>query len=159
VGFQIPASAGIAMLFTATMPSVLAPLEEKDVAVAAATYSFIRSFGMIWGVTIAGMVFNSQIESHLDLIQDKGLRKMLSNGAAYAFAAREGGLLGLQDARNLAKIVELYVRALRPLWLVAMAVALLSFLCVPMERSLELKKDHTTEYGMVERGKKNEEAL
>lgn len=151
VGFQILPAAGIALLFTATMPGVLAPLKEEDVAVATATYSFVRSFGMVWGVTIAGIVFSGQVNAHLSIIQDEGLREMLRDGAAYTFAAREGGVKAIQDPQSLAQVIEVYVRALRPLWLVAMALAVLAFVCVPVERSLELKTDHTTEFGMKEK--------
>lgn len=158
VGFQILPSAGIAMIYTSTMPSTLAALKEEDVATATATYSFVRSFGLLWGVTMAGIVFNGQVDARIGHVQDASLREALKNGAAYAFAAREGGLRGLGDEESLKQIVEVYVRALRVLWLVAMAVALLGFVCVPIERSLELKTAHVTDYGLeVEEKKKKQD--
>ncbi|KAF2819136.1 MFS general substrate transporter [Ophiobolus disseminans] len=150
IGFQILPAAGIAMLFTATMPSVLAALHERDVAVATATYSFIRSFGMVWGITIAGIMFNGQVNTNLGLVHDVGLRDKLGNGAAYAFAAREGGLKELRDPSSVAQVMHVYTRALRSLWLMAMAVALLALVCVPIERSLKLGKEHTTDFGMID---------
>lgn len=155
IGFQIIPSAGIAFIYTSTMPSTLAALKEEDVATATATYSFVRSFGLLWGVTMAGIIFNGQVDARLGLVQDEGLREALKNGAAYAFAAREGGLKGLGDGESVKQIIEVYVKALRVLWLVAMAVAILGLVCVPVERSLELKTTHTTDYGLEEDKKKD----
>jgi hypothetical protein len=48
------------------------------------------------------------------------------------------------------------MRALRVVWLVVLAVALLGFICVPLESGYlggDLgKKNHTTEYGLKEKG-------
>ncbi|KAK0658894.1 hypothetical protein QBC41DRAFT_331823 [Cercophora samala] len=66
VGFQILASAGTALIFTATLPLTLAPVRGKKVAVATGTYSFVRSFGLVWGVTMASIVFNGQSNTRLE---------------------------------------------------------------------------------------------
>lgn len=71
----------------------------------------------------------------------------LKDGAAYALAAINGGMKELKDWETLAEIIEVYTRALRVVWLVAMAIALLGFASVSIERSIDLKKkDHTNEY-------------
>ncbi|KAF2873254.1 major facilitator superfamily domain-containing protein [Massariosphaeria phaeospora] len=151
IGFQIFPSAGIALIYTATLPSTLAALEEKDVAVATATCSFLRTFGFSWGVAMAGIVFNAHVDARLGTVSDEGLREALRNGAAYAFAGNEGGLRDPKDPIAVKQVLGVYAKALRSVWLVAMAVALLGFVCVPVERSIELKRDHTTEYGLVEK--------
>jgi hypothetical protein len=153
IGFQIVPSAGIALIYTSTMPSTLATLKEEDVTMVTATYSFVRSFGLLWGITIAGIVFNGQVNAHLDLIGDESLREVLEDAAAYSFAAREGGLGGLHNQQRLREIVSVYVRALRVLWLVAMAIALIGFIRVPIERSLPLEKTHKMDFGMKEEKK------
>ncbi|PSN67348.1 MFS general substrate transporter [Corynespora cassiicola Philippines] len=147
-GFQVIPSMGLAIILTITLPSTLAPLDEADVAVATAVYSFVRSFGLVWGVTMAGIVFNGQVNAYLGIVKDGKIRGLLKDGAAYAFAASGEGLKALKDPESLAQVMQVYVKALRVVWLVAMAVSLLGFICVPIERSLELKKDHTTEYGL-----------
>ncbi|KAF2184591.1 MFS general substrate transporter [Zopfia rhizophila CBS 207.26] len=144
VGFHIIPSAGIALVYTAALPSTLAPLEEEDVAVATAAYSFIRSFGFVWGLTLAGIVFNGQVDACLGFVGDEG-----AEGGAEGESEGWGG--------SLRQAIEVYVRALRVAWLVAMAVALLGFVCVPLERWLELKKDHTTKYGLKEKGREKSE--
>jgi MFS family permease len=151
LAFQIIPSAGIAMIYTATLPSTLAPLEEKDVATATATYSFVRSFGFVWGVTMGGIVFNGQVNVRLDLIQDTSLRDSLQDGAAYAFAAGRNGLSSISDPTSLVQVIKVYAKALKVVWLVVMAVGLLAFVLVPVEESIELKKENTTEFGMKER--------
>jgi MFS family permease len=75
VGFQVIPSAGIAVIYTATLPSTLADLKEDDVAVATATYSFVRSFGFVWGITMSGIILNGQVNAHLGLVQDERLRE------------------------------------------------------------------------------------
>ena len=149
--FQLIPSVGLGIIFTTTLPSTLAPLEEKDVAVATAMYSFIRSFGLVWGVTMAGIVFNGQVNVFLNLVSNDRLRNLLRNGAAYAFAASKGGLHTIKDQDSLVQVIQVYVKALRVFWLVAMAVSLLGLICIPFEKCLELKQDHTTEYGLEEK--------
>lgn len=153
IGFQIIPSAGIAMIYTATLPSTLAPLDEKDVATATATYSFVRSFGFVWGVTMGGIVFNGQVNARLDMIQDVWLRDSLRDGAAYAFAAGRSGLSSIMDPSSQMQVTQVYAKALRVVWLVVMAVGLLSFVLVPVEKSIKLKKKNDTEFGMKEKKK------
>lgn len=143
------------MIYTLTMSSTLAALKEEDVATATATYFFVRSFGLLWGITIAGIVFNGQVNAHLDLIGDESLREVLEDGAAYSFASREGAFGGLYNQQRLREIVSVYVRALRVLWLVAMAIALIGFICILIERSLLLQKTHKTDFGMKEEKKES----
>ena len=141
------------MIYTVTVPSTLAPLKEADVAVATATYSFVRSFGFVWGVTMGGIVFNGQVNARLGLVHDETLRESLRNGAAYAFAGTAHHLKGRVD---LSEVVQVYASALRVVWFVVMAVALLSFVLVPVERSIKLKKKHDTNFGMREEKDKRE---
>lgn len=56
IGFQIVASGGSGLVFASTLISTLAPLPEEDVSIATGTYSFIRSFGFVWGLTIASVI-------------------------------------------------------------------------------------------------------
>ncbi|KAF2034878.1 MFS general substrate transporter [Setomelanomma holmii] len=112
IGFQIIPSAGIAMIYTAALPSTLAPLKEADVA----------------------------MNARLGLVKDEGLRESLKDGAAYAFAAGGTGLRGIADSENLIQVIQVYARALKAVWLVVMAVGILAFVLVPLQRSIELKK-------------------
>jgi hypothetical protein len=156
IGFQIIPSAGIALIFVATLPSTLAALKESDVAVATATYSFVRSFGFVWGVTIAGVVFNGQVDAYLYLVKSEEVRSLLKDGAAYAFAASGQGIKGLSDEVTRGQVIEVYVKALRVVWLVMMALALVGLLSVPLEKHIEMRKEHTTEFGLEEKAKSDD---
>ena len=72
--YQIIASIGTGVIFTVILSSTLALLQESDVAVATGTYSFVRSFGLVWGVTMAGIVFNSQGDATFGSVQDPAIR-------------------------------------------------------------------------------------
>ncbi|KAF2756330.1 MFS general substrate transporter [Pseudovirgaria hyperparasitica] len=143
VGLQLLPSAGIAFIFTATLPSTLAALPEKDVAVATAMYSFIRAFGLVWGVTLSGVVFNGQFDANIGLISADNIRTLLKGGAAYSFGATSDPNAGIRalDGAIQGQVQEVYVKALRVVWLVIMSMALLGFVCVPIERQLELRTE------------------
>lgn len=152
VGFQVIASGGTGIIFTATLPSTLAPLPESDVSVATGTYSFVRSFGLVWGVTMASIVFNGRFDAHLDEISDPALRIMLADGAAYAYAAsgseNASGSIHSLPPQSRAEVINVYVQALRVVWLVVVGVACLGFLVTFIEKHVELRKDHSTEFGI-----------
>jgi hypothetical protein len=157
IGYQILVSSGTGMIFTATLPSTLAPLSESDVAVATGTYSFIRSFGLVWGATMASVVFNSQIDAHLGSItatdgsDPAAVRAALSDGKAYSYAS--GGFIASLPAATRHQVVDVYVKALRVVWLTVAAVSCLGFICVSLEKHVELRKEHHTEYGLAEETK------
>lgn len=156
VGFQILASAGTAVIFTATLPSTLAPLQEKDVGVATGTYSFVRSFGLVWGVTMASIVFNGQFNTRLESnpVLSRELKSFLADGAAYAFVSAseaEGGIRSLPaDIRSA--LIGIYVHALNAVWYVIVGMAGLGFLATFVEKHVPLRKEHETEFGLVSKG-------
>ncbi|KAI0112998.1 major facilitator superfamily domain-containing protein [Daldinia grandis] len=145
IGFQVIASGGTGLIFTATLPSTLAALPESDVAVATGTYSFVRSLGLVWGATMASIAFNGQVNAHLDIVADPGVRSLLADGGAYTYA---GGLTGLPDSTR-GQVIRVYELALRTTWLVFVGVACLGFLVTFVEKHVELRKDHSTEFGLA----------
>ncbi|KAK8022409.1 hypothetical protein PG993_013176 [Apiospora rasikravindrae] len=64
-GMQIIAALVIGLVTPVTLPTVLTPLPEPDVAVGTATWAFMRGFGTIWGAAITLAVFNSKANWHL----------------------------------------------------------------------------------------------
>jgi hypothetical protein len=153
VCFQIISSGGTGIIFTATLPSTLAALPESDVAVATGTYSFVRSFGLVWGVTMASIVFNNQVNSHLRTIGDETIRGLLANGGAYSYAS--GGFISELPHDTKAQVIDVYAKALRVAWQVMAAVSCLGFVCVFLEKHVELRKDHVTDFGLVEERKQD----
>jgi hypothetical protein len=151
VGYQIIVSGGVGIIFTATIPSTLAPVPQCDIAVATGTYSFIRSFGLVWGVTIASIVFNNQFEDRLSRDIPASIIHQFRNGAAYSPAS--SGFVKSLDITTSASVVRTYVHALQVVWLVIAAVGCLGFVIVFAEQHVEFRTDINTEFSLVEKHK------
>ncbi|KAI0388905.1 MFS general substrate transporter [Xylariaceae sp. FL0594] len=136
VFFQLIASAGCGMVLSVLLPAIMAGLPESDVAAASATFSFIRNFGYVWGVTIPGIIFNAAFDRNL-------------GGKAYAFASEIRGMKGTLDPH----VGVVYERSLRVIWWVGLGISLASLLAVPLQKGLELRTELKTEYGIEERVK------
>ncbi|KAL6701557.1 major facilitator superfamily domain-containing protein [Trichoderma pleuroticola] len=153
IGYQVLASGGTGIIFTATLPSTLAALSESDVAVATGTYSFVRSFGLVWGATMASIAFNGQINAHATSISNQEIRNLLIDGGAYAYAAvQSGGIAELPDPTR-SQVIAVYVKALRVVWWIVTAISGLGFFVTFIEKHVELRKSHSTEYGLSEEDK------
>lgn len=55
---------------TSMLSPILAALSESDVVVATGTFSSIRFFGFVTGVTLSLIVFNGQINEFIDSIDN-----------------------------------------------------------------------------------------
>lgn len=104
---QIIASGGVEIILTVTLPSTLGALSEDDVAVASGTFFFIRSFGLIWSVRIASIVFDGQVNGKLGGVSDPALKALLKDGAAYSYASG-CFILGLEKWSRR-EVIELYI--------------------------------------------------
>ncbi|TVY90020.1 Efflux pump, partial [Lachnellula willkommii] len=132
-GIQVIGALAIGIITPVTLPTILTPLAESDVAVATATWAFMRGFGTIWGAAIPLAVFNSRSNSLVaaHLHDNETARALLANGGAYTLAA--GGslysVLGLDDNPSLEATVKgIYINSLKLCWQVGLAFALLGFL-------------------------------
>jgi hypothetical protein len=148
VCFQIVASAGAGIVMSVLLPACMAALPESDVASATAAYSFLRTFGYVWGVTIPSITFNDQFNKHLHEIGDETLRPLLANGAAYAYASQQS----LQQLSETTKsqVLGVYVKSLKTVWQVGIAFSILAFFLVSLERHVPLRKELDTEFGLQE---------
>ena len=149
IGYQILASGRSGLIFTASLPSTLAALPESEVAVATGTYSFVRSFGLVWGVTVTSVAFNGQVNANLQTVSDPSVRDLLKDGGAYTYAAEGSrGVAALPEPAR-SEVLGVYVEALRVVWLICVGLSCLGFLVTFVERSIKLRKDQTTEFGLV----------
>ena len=148
IGFQAVVAAGLGLAST-TLPAVLAALDEKDVATATGTWAFLRSFGIIWGVTLPAVVFNNQFNRLVIGIGDASVRTLLGNGKAYEHGTKvfiEGLEEGVRE-----EIRGVYEGSLRWVWGVGAGVAGLAFCVVWLEREVRLRRTLETEFGMREK--------
>lgn len=151
VGFQAIVAAGLGLASTA-LPAVLAPLDEKDVATATGTWAFLRSFGIIWGVTLPAVVFNNQFKGLVKRISDANVRAVFGDGKAYEHGTKafiEGFEGAVRD-----EIRGVYEGSLRWVWGVGAGVAGLAFCVVWVEREVRLRRTLETEFGMREKEKR-----
>ncbi|KAH8586114.1 major facilitator superfamily domain-containing protein [Bisporella sp. PMI_857] len=166
VFYQLIASFGAGMIMSVLLPAIMAALPESDVASASATYSFVRTFGYIWGVTIPSIIFNGVFNKNLSRISSPELQSQLRDGVAYSFASQAHRIRPTLDAKVWEEVVEVYAKSLRTIWWVGLGVSLVGFFLVGAERGLELRKELDTEYGIndeksttAEIGTRTEEGL
>ncbi|KAI0412414.1 major facilitator superfamily domain-containing protein [Xylaria grammica] len=149
--FEILVGIGIGFPLTTQLPAIQAVLPESDTAISTSTYSFIRSFGFVWGATIPSIVFNGQVDALLYTIDDPTIRAALGNGGAYSYALGVRRLMG----KTLQQTLKVYRQALRTVWLVALPFALLGFILVFAEKHVEMRTTLETDFGL-ERSQKPE---
>ncbi|QPC73144.1 hypothetical protein HYE68_003896 [Fusarium pseudograminearum] len=150
VGFQILFGFGTGVVFTSTLPPILASLPDSDVATATGAWTFIRNFGSIWGVAIPAAVFNNHVNHAASDISDQGVRSLLVNGGAYEHATQYF-LKTLESSPRLKdEVVQVYLNGLKVVWQVSIAFCLLGFLLCFFVRSLTLRDELNTEFGLQE---------
>ncbi|MBE3042955.1 MFS transporter, partial [Candidatus Bathyarchaeota archaeon] len=137
------------------LPAVQAMLKESDTALSTGTWAFIRSLGVIWGVTIPAAVFNNRFDQLLYTIDDDAVRAQLGNGQAYAHAT--AALIDSFGGEVVGQVREVYSQSLQRVWHVGTAVAGLSFLLCLVEKQVVLRKELETDFGLKEEEKKNDE--
>ncbi|KAL5417655.1 hypothetical protein PMIN04_007673 [Paraphaeosphaeria minitans] len=153
VCFQIIAAGGSGLIMSVLLPAAMAALPESEVASATAVYSFLRTFGYIWGVTISSITFNGQFDRYINDIQDPDLRSQLAGGGAYAFASKQAVQRLPEPTR--AQVISIYVKSLNAVWQVGIALSLFSFLLVFVEKHIELRKELETDYGIHDEKQRN----
>ncbi|KAK3987149.1 efflux pump FUS6 [Cladorrhinum sp. PSN332] len=154
-GAQIIGAVAIGIVTPVTLPALLTPLPESDVAVATATWAFMRGFGTIWGAAIPLAVFTSRANSLVSarLPDNETARALLVNGGAYTLAA--GGsiysALGLDNNPDLEEVVKgIYVDSLKLCWQVGIGFALFGFLLTFLAKELPMRTELETEFGLAE---------
>ncbi|KAI0395439.1 major facilitator superfamily domain-containing protein [Xylariaceae sp. FL0594] len=150
--FQILAGIGIGFPLTTQLPAIQAVLPESDTAISTSTYSFIRSFGFVWGATIPSIVFNSRVDALLYYVENPNIRAALADGGAYSFALNVRHLAG----NVLEQTLEVYRQALRVVWFVGLAFALLGFVLVFAEKHVDMRTELETDFGL-ERSQQEDE--
>jgi hypothetical protein len=108
----------------------------------------MRSFGMVWSITIPSIVFNSQFDHRLHEISDVQARLDLAGGGAYGLVS--GSYVQSLPTNVQKEIVMIYSEALKTVWEVGVGFALFCFLLVFLERHVDLRKELKTEYGVAD---------
>ncbi|KAF9779410.1 COP9 signalosome complex subunit 1 [Fusarium sp. DS 682] len=150
VGFQILFGVGTGVVFTSTLPPILTSLPDSDVATATGAWTFIRNFGSIWGIAIPAAVFNNHVNRVASEISDTRVRSLLINGGAYQHATKYF-VKSLDTSPKLkTEVVQVYIDGLKVVWQVSLAFCLVGFILCFFVRSLKLRDELNTEYGLKE---------
>lgn len=152
--FQMIVAGGSGLVLNTLLPACQTPLAESDQAATTATWSFVRSFGNIWGVAIPAAIFNSRFSQLSGRIADPAIAAQFSHGNAYSHAS--AGFLDTFDPHTKAQIVSVYSDSLKQVWQIAIVFSGVSFLLVFLEKQIKMRTELETEFGMDE-GKKGEQ--
>lgn len=144
--FQIITAIGLGLLLTTTLAAVQAPLEEKDVGLATATWAFIRSYGAIWGISIPAAIFNTEFARLSDRISDPAVSAQLAGGEAYSHVSST--FIKSFAPQVQREVVSVYTDTLKLVWYVSLAFAALAFILTFFEKELNLRTELETQYGI-----------
>ncbi len=160
-GTQIIAALAIGIIMPVTLQTALTPLPESDVAVATATWAFMRGFGTIWGAAVPFAVFNSKVNLLVvELLQaNQAASRELLNGGAYTVAAGGSLYSSLRLGENPAleaTVRSIYVDSLKLCWQVGLAFAILGFILTFFAKELPMRTTLETEFGIADESEKKD---
>jgi hypothetical protein len=155
VGYQALFGLGNGLVFNAMIPPLLASLPPSEVATATATWTFMRSFGSIWGIAIPSAIFNEKVNklAMSRLAGNVGVQKSLLNGQAYEHATKafvEGLGSGVRDV-----VIGIYEDGLKTVWFVAIAFAVIGLPIALCVRSLTLSDEYESDFGIESKKKQS----
>ena len=152
IGFQLMFGLGNGLVFNTMIPPLLASLPSSEVATATATWTFMRSFGQIWGIAIPSAIFNQRIDTLVgkNLSAFPNIAQLLVRGGAYQKATATF-ISSLPESGNVQGIVKnVYVEALKTVWYVSIPFAVIGIPIALFVKSYKLTDELETEFGMKE---------
>ncbi|KAL6834291.1 major facilitator superfamily domain-containing protein [Trichoderma sp. SZMC 28015] len=127
---QIVIAAGNGLLLATLLPALQGCFSADDVWSVTALFNYLRSFAMVWGVTIPSIVFDLTVDHHANQVPASA-RGLLVHGGAYAHASQSFIRSFQGTARD--EVIALYVRSLRATWWGAMSFGLLGLVLVSLQ--------------------------
>ena len=149
--YQMITGGGSGFVLNTLLPACQAPLMESDQAAATAIWSFVRSFGNIWGVAIPAAIFNNRFSQLSSRIADPRLRELLDHGHAYEYASADFVNTAPDPVRG--QIIGVYTDSLRLVWQISIVFSGVAFFVVFLEKQVKLRTELDTEYGLQEKEK------
>lgn len=152
--WQFFASLGVGLHQATIIPGIQSSLPPSEVASSTATFSFLRAFGMVWGIVIPSTILDSRVNRQLSDLGNPILSAALGNGRAYG-AASPGSLRSLSPDLYV-QATSIYAQALKTVWYVAMAFSLVGFLAVFVEKHVELRQEVAEDFNIDDGSEKKE---
>jgi hypothetical protein len=150
---QIADAVGRSFLLPTLLPAVLASLPEKDVASATGMYSFFRSFGYVWGITIPSIMFKNRFDVVSYQISDPAVRSALGGGRASELST--GAFVQALPQPVMSQVLDAYLETLKAVWYGAMAFGATGLIAVAVEKHVPLRTELGSKYGMEEKANKD----
>ncbi|RHZ55554.1 uncharacterized protein CDV56_105460 [Aspergillus thermomutatus] len=135
---QIVVAAGNGLLLATLLPGLQALFDPADLTAVTALFNFIRSFALVWGMTIPSIIFDQTVNNNLDGVP-VAERGMLQDGGAYVRASKSFVQSFQGETKN--QVIALYETGLRATWWGAMAFALLGLVLVALQRPPKSSQD------------------
>ncbi|KAF1951800.1 MFS general substrate transporter [Byssothecium circinans] len=157
VVFQAVDAIGRAFLLPTVLPAVLASLSDEDTAAATGMYSFLRSFGFVWGITIPAIIFNTQFDRYSSRISNAQIRQEMGSGRAYERVS--GAYVQSLTPLLQAEVISVYLQALKAVWIGAVAFGATGILAVLVEKHIPLRTEMNTEFGIDHGDKTKDQEL
>ncbi|KAG8964859.1 hypothetical protein FRC05_003564 [Tulasnella sp. 425] len=146
VGFQIIEGVGLGLLYPITSFPVLAPIPVTQSGYALALWTFVRSYGQMWGITIGAAVLQNGLKKRLP--QDfLSLFPKQNIEIAYAVIPM---IDGLEESRRI-EVQDAFAGSIRVIWLVLVGIAGVGFLSSLVMKQLKLHTAKDEDWGMKEK--------
>jgi len=156
VFFQLFLAVGTGLAMACLLPAVQVGLKESDTALSTGTWAFLRSVGVIWGVTIPVAIFNNRFDELLWRIEDETVRELLGNGKAYAHATSKV-INSFTSVVTRDQVIQVYSLAVQRVWQISVVFGGVSVLLALVEREISMRKELETDFGIEEKeGEKKE---
>jgi MFS family permease len=148
VVYQSVAAFGSGFVLNTLLPAVQAQLDEVDQAATTAAWSFMRSFGSIWGVSIPAAIFSNRFSIIAETnITDPAVRAIFVNSND-AYQRATADFIRTFPPSDQTQIIGVYSKSLQLVWQISVAFSGLSFLIVFFEKQVKLRKKLDTEFGL-----------
>ncbi|KAI9675663.1 MAG: hypothetical protein M1817_001030 [Caeruleum heppii] len=143
---------GLGILYPSTEFAVQAAVDDKDLPLAVAMFSFFRSFGQAIGVAVGGVVFQNRFEYALrSTVSTAALPSDVIERYSHDASALVEVIKSIPANQLPLKtgLVESYVSALRTVWIVMCALSALSLVLSLGTRKLSLDRELVTDQGFL----------
>ncbi|OQE22641.1 hypothetical protein PENSTE_c010G05313 [Penicillium steckii] len=131
VVLQIIVAGGNGLLLATLLPNVQAQCDAEDLAAVTALFNFLRSFALVWGMTIPSIIFDQTVNNNLSLVPAE-VRPLMSGSGAYVRASKS--FIESFQGTTKQQVLKLYERALQANWYGAMSFGLLGLALVAFQR-------------------------
>ncbi|KAG8908872.1 hypothetical protein FRC01_007214 [Tulasnella sp. 417] len=146
VGFQIIEGIGLGILYPITSFPVLAPIPVTQSSYALALWTFVRSYGQMWGITIGATVLQNELKKRLP---GDFLSLFPKQNVEIAYAAIPM-IRGLEESRRI-EVQDAFAGSIRIIWLVMTGLAGVGLVTSLVMKELKLHEATDEDWGMKEK--------